>query len=103
MEVMELLEKALRGYLKSNGRRLLALMDVAGQSEVCIECSALYRYFEGGEKYPRLIDALEDLFKEEAELRKRGIKLVRKGDFLGFKVSREYVARVLRGFEGREC
>ena len=99
MEAVELLEEALKGYLKSNGKRLLALMGASGQDEVCIECRALYRYFRGSERYPRLVDALEDLFKQEEELRRRGIEVERRGEFLGFRVTRGYVEGVLKGSE----
>jgi len=86
--------EALRSYIRSNGRRLLAMIDAIGQEEVLISASALYSYYRPRPGLERLESALDALRKLGVEELVGGVRLA-EGEPPNLRVRRAFIRRVL--------
>jgi len=93
-DAREAVLEALKSYMRSNGRRLLAMIDALGQEEVVIYASALYSYFKPRPSLERLDAALGALHQLGVREVARGIRLV-EGEPLRLRVSKEVIRELL--------
>jgi len=93
-EAREAVLEALRSYIRSNGRRLLTMIDALGQEEVVIYASALYSYFRPRPGLERLETALMLLHQLGVGELVEGIRLVR-GEPASLRVRRKVIRELL--------
>ena len=75
----EVIKKALANYLRVHGRRLYSIAQVTGQDYIDIEVSALYRYHEPTERYPKIMIAINEVLNSGGKIDEELI-LVKRND-----------------------
>ena len=79
IDKVNLLMTALRGYLRSNGLKVLSIARATGQKYVNIALRGLFWYYTPIPDYPKLMNVIKDIKGDEralVRLREYGIDII---------------------------
>ncbi|GEM_PF-1089971 len=93
MKPEELLISTLKEYLKVHGRRIIEIASLTGQDTITISIRALFRYYTPTEKYPKLMNAINEVSREALE--NMGLKL-EENDELKVRAKLSFIKRIVK-------
>lgn len=86
----EIIKKALINYLKVHGKKLYSIAKTINQKYIYISISALFRYHEPNEQYPKLMVAVNEVIKEGGVINDE-IVLVKKNSEIYIRIPLEKI------------